>query len=283
MSRLAFCLRCDQMSKITDYKGNPDYDVVLQDFIDRHLHGYHPDETGPGKPHPGAMLFQVEERQSDIDRHVVSDRTGQQLRDESGDLVELSANEIEAVQVARKELRKIGHEIQDLRDELKFDAIVCHRQHGQPSLPGKPCRDYQSEAKLIGRKNTPKELRQWLCTHCFGGETMVVTRTGVFRFDELAEIGQAELLVLPLGNGRNASWKVVPVRSYGEQQLWDVTMWRGRQRRVVRATEGHRCLINGIGAMNCCRRRQIDPWANFASAPTATDGERYNCVVWHNG
>lgn len=150
--RLAYCARCECMSKLPDFTGRTEHDASLQDWIDRHMHGFTEDE------HPGGQLFTYDVQQSDIDRRVVT---------EDGRFIgEASADEMEAVQAARSELRKIGKEVDEYRDELRIDATMCHRKHGQPSFPGKPCIDYRSEKKLIGRRNLPKDALMYVCTMC---------------------------------------------------------------------------------------------------------------------
>src|SRR4029077_13714971 len=58
--RLATCLSCRTITKLSDFEGgNPDHDVVLQDWIDRHLHAVPVDEI-PGPLHPGAKVAVVD-------------------------------------------------------------------------------------------------------------------------------------------------------------------------------------------------------------------------------
>lgn len=160
--RLAFCYvdTCRTLSKLPDYEGNPDHDSALQDWIDRHMHGLHIDT------HPGGRLYQMDDEQEGITR-TVSTRGGVET---------LSAMEAAAVQEVRAELAKVGIEMNDYRNELRIDAVKCHQKHGQPSHPGKLCIDYQSDSKRLGRKDTPKDKRIYLCTFCPYESSVTVTK-----------------------------------------------------------------------------------------------------------
>jgi hypothetical protein len=80
----------------------------------------------------------------------------------------------------------------------------------------------------------------WSCNlntgkhHCLGGETMVMTWNGPRRIDALAG---AEHRLLT-----SAGWQTVPVRSFGRQELWEITVSRNGVKKVIRATSGHRWI-----------------------------------------
>jgi hypothetical protein len=150
------------MVRLSDHQGRPEHDVVLQDWIDRHMHGMAVDD------HPGGRIFTYDVEQENINRNVVT-KDGRVIG-------EMDNDEMKAVQAAREELRKIGQEVNDYRDELRYEAVRCHQKHGQPSLPGKPCIDYQAESKRIGRKDVPKESRQHLCLYCPYESSVTVTK-----------------------------------------------------------------------------------------------------------
>lgn len=141
--RLCYCYRCKTLSKIDDYTGTrPEYDGLLQDWIDRHMHGLTLDD------HPGGRVWAFE--------------VGQGV--EQSPLMDMI--ERKAVEEVRADLAKVNQEVFEMRDEVKQDAVACHLRHGQPSWPGKPCIDYQAGAKILGRRNAPKEHRVYLCTFC---------------------------------------------------------------------------------------------------------------------
>lgn len=75
--------------------------------------------------------------------------------------------------------------------------------------------------------------QETLLWNCLSGDTLVKTWDGDIRIDELAG-GTARLLD---GNG---NWIDCPVRSYGEQELWEIELSRMGHRKTVYATAGHR-------------------------------------------
>lgn len=170
--RMCFCYVCRTLTKIDDFKDrdgkpgtNPDHDVVLQDWIDRHMHGLALDD------HPGGRVFPFDDEQSHLSRAGVGHRLPEDPR-----FTNVPADSIErhAIEQVREELAKNHIDMADYRDELKDDATKCHRSHGQPSYPGKPCIDYQAANKRLGSKRMPSTWQKWLCTYC-PYETTVVT------------------------------------------------------------------------------------------------------------
>ena len=69
--------------------------------------------------------------------------------------------------------------------------------------------------------------------HCLAGETRVLTWEGVRPIRELAG-GTHRVL------GRSGDWLDAPFRSYGNQRLYEITLGRNGQTKVLRATDGHR-------------------------------------------
>jgi hypothetical protein len=121
------------MYRMRDYEGPAEYDMELQELINRHL-GQAPN------PDPDAhisLIFRVDEK------------TWETLGDET---------------VVQKELLKNEWQVRELRDDLKVEALKCFNRHNRPS---KGCPDYEDDSKTIGRKiGVPKEHRQFLCHYC---------------------------------------------------------------------------------------------------------------------
>lgn len=190
--RMAMCYQCHTLSKLDDYKGsNPDNDSVLQDWIQRHLHGFHPDDTGgdvrdggQGR-HPGGRVFVVDVKQAGLDKFVrtrINPRTGR--TEQISEPMELDKLEMQAVEEIRKDLLKVNQEVYDYRDELREDAVKCHQRHNQPEAPGRPCIDYRAPSKLLGRSGGPQSERQALCTYCPYTSSITVEvrhRRGMYR------------------------------------------------------------------------------------------------------
>jgi hypothetical protein len=99
-------------------------------------------------------------------------------------------------------------------------------------------------------EQAPRTLQQHLGpselgVECFSGDTEVVTRNGIRRIDALAVEGSAELLVPMLYEGSDVRKKWgqfvrVPVVYLGDQHTYTLTLRRGKERKVVRTTAGHR-------------------------------------------
>jgi hypothetical protein len=79
---------------------------------------------------------------------------------------------------------------------------------------------------------------------CLSGEIEVVTRQGFRKIRDLAKEGEAELLipVLRKDGGIRHKWgqfRRVPVECFGEQELYEITLRRDQDVKVVRATAAH--------------------------------------------
>ncbi len=149
--RIAYCYQCKTMTKVEPYEGPPEYDQHLQYWIDQHLHGKSPDDAR-------GMVFAKDASQFD--------HTGM-----AGDAIEE-----QMIEEVRAELAQANLEVYAMRDGLKYDAVVCHRKHGQPSWPGKLCADYQADQKRVGRTDVPEQYQQYLCTYCPYEETVRVQK-----------------------------------------------------------------------------------------------------------
>ena len=133
MPRLLACRTCGTMYKMRDYEGNADYDMELQELINRHL-GQAEDRNPESHL---SLIFRVDES------------TWEKLGDETS---------------VQKELLKNEWVVRELRDDLKVEALRCFNRHNRPA---NGCMDYEDESKTIGRKvGIPKENRQYLCHYC---------------------------------------------------------------------------------------------------------------------
>jgi hypothetical protein len=146
--RIAYCFHCHSLTKVEAYEGPHEYDQHMQRWIDEHLHGMSVEE------HPGGRFFTKEASNFD--------HSG-----EAGDAIEE-----QMVEEVRAELAQANLEVYAMRDSVKEDAVKCHRKHGQPSWPGKPCVDYRGADKALGRQDVPEEFRQFQCTYCPYEETV---------------------------------------------------------------------------------------------------------------
>jgi hypothetical protein len=121
------------MYKMREYDGPAEYDMELQELVNRHL-GQAQDKNPDSHL---SLIFRVDEA------------TWEKLGDETS---------------VQKELLKNEWVVRELRDDLKVEALRCFNRHNRPS---NGCMDYEDESKTIGRKiGVPKENRQYLCHYC---------------------------------------------------------------------------------------------------------------------
>ncbi len=133
MPRLLACRSCGTMYKMREYDGPAEYDMELQELVNRHL-GQAQDKNPDSHL---SLIFRVDEA------------TWEKLGDETS---------------VQKELLKNEWVVRELRDDLKVEALRCFNRHNRPS---NGCMDYEDESKTIGRKiGVPKENRQYLCHYC---------------------------------------------------------------------------------------------------------------------
>jgi hypothetical protein len=175
--RLATCYSCKTITKLSDFEGrNPDHDVVLQDWIDRHLHGVPVDDI-PGPSHPGARIIAVD--MPDITRSEKF--LSMPIEDQERALERIEG---EAVISLQSELMAATNEVFAYRDDLRDEAAKCYLQHHSPSYPGSKCIDFRNDSKRVGRTQVPPELQKYLCHFCPYSTTIVVEmrrRRGAYR------------------------------------------------------------------------------------------------------
>ena len=120
------------------------YDPVLEDFVEKHTHGYDDDKVIGG-------LIQV---------WAVDQQTW---------------DSIDVVTKIKKELQASTNHWYEERDEYREAAIACYNKHGNPDL-GTGCPDYLSDDRRIGHGTyktddggnvtVPPKFRQYLCYLC---------------------------------------------------------------------------------------------------------------------
>jgi hypothetical protein len=165
--RLATCLSCRTITKLSDFEGtNPDYDVVLQDWIDRHLHGVPVDEI-PGPLHPGAHVAVVD--MPDITRSPAF--FSMPIEDQERALERIAG---EAVIDLQSELLRTTQQVFEYRDDLRDEAAKCYLKHHSPSYPERGCIDYRDDSKRVGRTKVPKGFQKYLCHFCPYTSTITV-------------------------------------------------------------------------------------------------------------
>jgi len=120
-----------------------------------------------------------------------------------------------------------------VRERARIDEVVGERLQLRPAGGGRlkglcPFHDEKSPSFSVN-----PSLGFY---HCLAGETRVLTWEGTRPIAELA--GSTHRVL-----GRSGDWVEAPFRSYGHQQLFEVTLSRNGQTKVVRATSGHRWFV----------------------------------------
>lgn len=178
--RLLFCNLCKTLEECPDYEGPLEIDPILEDLVRRHNER---DPMGHGgrdlraSPMRVAVIAPTEHKTSDEVWETDRENVLKQLNEEN---------------------KKVGHAswAYEALNTYAEDAMKCYNRHRRPDLGnGKPCIDYWSESKRIGRpsvmgrtmlKIAPKKgtsdphLCQW-CPYYSTVSTEVRWRAGMYR------------------------------------------------------------------------------------------------------
>lgn len=175
---MAFCLLCRDLERLDDFDGldfndprSHENDVLLANWVERHMHGRVVDD------HPGGRIFSFDDSRENVSREM-NQMAGTDLKATGvvHDALGLKALEMEAVTQVKRVLADQQIEVMSYRDQLREDAAICFNKHGNPEYPGRGCLDYQASDKRLGRKNTPKQFQQFLCTYCPYESSVTVTK-----------------------------------------------------------------------------------------------------------
>jgi len=122
----------------------PAYDPILEDFVEKHSHGYDDNTAIRGL----VEVFQIDKRAWDT---------------------------MDVVTKVQSELQRVTSQHYAEVDEYKEAALKCYNAHGNPDLQD-GCRDYMDDSKRIGqasyddgdghRIEIPPHFRQYLCYLC---------------------------------------------------------------------------------------------------------------------
>lgn len=104
-------------------------------------------------------------------------------------------------------------------------------------------RAWKAAEKVITRWGYALHQNQTGAYNCLGGGTKVITRDGWRPLAELAGT-DVELLTIEPGHGGPGRWVTAPVRSFGEQDVFKITLARYGVERTVIATGDHRWYVH---------------------------------------
>lgn len=129
--RLLVCKTHGIMYKMRPYDGAPEYDQELRELCDRH------NAQVPDPDNCKAIIFRTDPE---------------------------TAQKLDVETALKGEMKNHDVIIQEIRDDLKDEALKCYDKHNRPDGG---CIDWCAEEKTIGRKTgVPKEHRQYLCMYC---------------------------------------------------------------------------------------------------------------------
>lgn len=80
-------------------------------------------------------------------------------------------------------------------------------------------------------------MAQNALTNCFSGNTKFVTDQGVRRFDDFYDGDKVKV------KDKDGVWRSATVRTYGKQQMFDVTFRSCRQTKTITCTKNHRWIL----------------------------------------
>jgi hypothetical protein len=122
----------------------PMYDPVLEDFVERHTHGYEDDKVIGGL----IKVWTVDQQTWDS---------------------------VDVVTKVKSEMEKITGQWYEERNEYREEAVKCYNAHGNPDIHNK-CIDFMDDSKRIGKGHwrdddggehaIPDRFRQYLCYQC---------------------------------------------------------------------------------------------------------------------
>jgi len=100
--------------------------------------------------------------------------------------------------------------------------------------------------------------------NCLGAETEFITTHGVKKFSDFKDGDKVTVLT------HTGAWKQAVVKSYGEQQLFEITIGRNRSKHKVRATREHQWVLN-----DGTRTTSVEVGAKLAKAPRLVGAWQY--------
>lgn len=101
--------------------------------------------------------------------------------------------------------------------------------------------------EVLQKYNYPTRRGDTGAFNCLSGDTLVITRDGWMALRDA--VGNVELLTVTkqVGHGGPGRWTQAEVRSFGEQEVWDVVLGRNGVTRTIKATGDHRWYAHTEG------------------------------------
>ena len=180
--RLLFCDLCHTLEEVPDYEGEDPVDPLVEGLVRKHNERDPMGHAGRDVQRSPMRLVKIE---PDPNRMLSSDEVWETDREN-------------VLKQLNDENKKVGFSswAYEAMNSYAEDALICYRRHDRPDLGnGKPCIDYLSDSKRIGRptdigkkvlKEAPKmgtsdpHLCQW-CPYYSTVMTQVRWKAGMYR------------------------------------------------------------------------------------------------------
>ena len=137
--RLLFCDLCHTLEEVPEYEGGMEVHPLIEVIVFKHNERDPMGHGGRDLHHSPMRVVKIEPDGS---------RTSDQVWEQDRDKILKKLNE---------ENKKVGMAgwTYEAMNTYAEDALVCYRRHHRPDLgAGKPCIDYWSDSKRIGRPTT---------------------------------------------------------------------------------------------------------------------------------
>jgi DNA primase len=125
----------------------------------------------------------------------------------------------------------------DLAAFIEREAQVKFAQRGARWTCRCPMPHHRDKTPSFGVIRQPDGVYLF---NCLAGETKVITWDGIRSIGDMA--GASQKILTKWG-----AWVVAPFRSFGKQELMQIVLSRNGQKKIIRATPGHRWFIRSGG------------------------------------
>ena len=113
------------------------------------------------------------------------------------------------------------------------------------------------------------------CGWCFSGDTRIITRDGTRDLRSL--VGTSPEVLTRQVDGAVGFWASAPVRSFGRQRIWELTLTRNGRTKVISTTGDHRWLVRPARTKGRPARGNT-PLSEVATADLAPGQRMASCL-----
>jgi hypothetical protein len=89
---------------------------------------------------------------------------------------------------------------------------------------------------MLRKMSFMQEFKRHTLWYCFAGETEIITINGYKKFKDIVNTEQLLLM-------KDGSWKKAPIKYYGKQEIYRLTLRRAGKDKIIRTTKNHLWFI----------------------------------------